>query len=121
MTGQKENVRDFQSLDNVGVVNFGNNKKCKVKGYGKVTNRMFTVNWVAYVEGLQYNLICVSQLVVGIVNRVVFVEGSVISNIEMKEVLLKSKMKGDMFTLNMRPIVGVPSICLLSKVSYDLS
>ena len=52
MTGKKENLRDFRSLENGGVVKFGNNHKCKVKGYGKITNGTFTVNRVAFVEGL---------------------------------------------------------------------
>ena len=38
MTGRKENLRDYRSLENVGVIKFGNNHKCQVKGYGKVTN-----------------------------------------------------------------------------------
>lgn len=104
------------------MVKFGNNNKFKVKGYGKVTNGKFTVNQVAYVEGLQHNLISISQLVVGTGNQVVFDEkGSFISNKETKEVLLKSKRKGDMFTLSIKPIVGVPSVFLLSKESSDLS
>ncbi|XP_052622697.1 uncharacterized protein LOC128127985 [Lactuca sativa] len=53
MTGRKENLRDFRSLENAGVVNFGNNHKCQVKGYGKVTNGQFTVNRVAYVEACE--------------------------------------------------------------------
>ena len=63
---------DYQKLDNVGVVNFGKNKKYKVKGYGKATNEKFVVNRVAYVEGLKHNLISVSQLVVGTGNQFVF-------------------------------------------------
>ena len=51
---------DFRSLENVGVVKFGNNQKSKVKGYGKVMNGKFTINQVTYVEGLQHNLISVS-------------------------------------------------------------
>ena len=90
MTGKKENLRDFRSLENAGVVNFGNNHKCQVKGYGKVTNGQFTVNRVAYVEGLQHNLISISQLIVGTGNQVVFnEEGSIISKVETNEVLLK--------------------------------
>ena len=94
MTRRKENLRDFQKLDNVGVVNFGNNK-CKVKGYGKVTSGKFIVNWVACVEGLKHNLISVLQLVVGTGNQVLFYEeGSIISKKVTKEVILKSKRKG---------------------------
>ncbi|XP_052625604.1 uncharacterized protein LOC128132724 [Lactuca sativa] len=74
MTGRKENMRDYRSLENVGVVKFVNNQKCKVKGYGKVTNGKFIVNRVAYVEGLKHNLVSVTQLFVDIINQVVFDE-----------------------------------------------
>ncbi|KAL7585209.1 hypothetical protein Lser_V15G45873 [Lactuca serriola] len=122
MTVQKENLRDFRKLENVGLVKFGNNQKCKVKGYRKVTNRKFIMNRVTYIEGLKYNLISVSQLVVGTGNEVLFdKEGSMISNKETKEVVLKSKRKGDMFILDIKPIVSIPSICLLLKASSDLS
>ena len=57
------------------------------------------VNRVAYVEGLKHNLISVSQLVVGTGNQVIFdEEGSIISNKQTKEILLKSKRKGDRIT-----------------------
>ena len=122
MTGRKENLRGYRTLENARVVKLGNNNKCHVRGCGKVTNGTFTVNSVAYVEDLQYNLISVSQLVVGTGNQVVFnEEGNVISNIDTKEFLLKSKGKGDMFTLNFNLIVGIPSVCLLSKASSDVS
>ena len=72
MTGKKENLNDYQSLQNAGVVKFGKNHKCKVKGYGKLMSGTFTLIRVAYVEGLQHNLISVSQLVVGTSNQEVF-------------------------------------------------
>ena len=112
MTGRKENLRDYRSLENAGVAKFGNNQKCHVKGFWKITNVQFMVNQVAYVEGLQHNLISVSQLVVGTGNQVVFnEEASIISNVNTNEVLLKSKRHGDMFTLDIKPIVGIPSVC----------
>ena len=43
-------------------------------------------------------------------------EGNIISNKETNEVLLNSKRKRGMFTLDIKPIVGFPSVCLLSKV-----
>ena len=76
------------------MMRFGNKNKCNVKGYSEVTNGKFTVNRVAYVEGLQHKLINVSQLVVDTGNQVVLdEEGSVISNKETKEVFLKLKKK----------------------------
>nr|KAJ0189002.1 hypothetical protein LSAT_V11C800429800 [Lactuca sativa] len=59
MTRRKENLRDLRKLENDGVVKFGNNQKCKVKGYGKVTNGKFIVNRVTYLEGLKHNLISI--------------------------------------------------------------
>ena len=59
MTGRKENLRDYRTLENARVVKFGNNNKCHVQGHNKVTNGNFTVKRVAYVEGLQHNLISV--------------------------------------------------------------
>lgn len=110
-TGRKENLRDFRKLENAGFVNFGNNEKFKVKGYGKMINGKFTVNRIAYVESLKHNLRCVSQLIVSIGNEVLFdEEESMISNKEMKEVLLKSKRKCDMSTLEIKHIVGIPSV-----------
>ncbi|XP_052623760.1 uncharacterized protein LOC111907064 [Lactuca sativa] len=95
MTGRKENLRDYKSLENARVVKFGNNHKCQVKGYGKVTNGQFTV----------------------VFNE----EGNIISKVNTNEVLLKSKRYGDMFTLDIKPIVGKPIVCLLSKASNDIS
>ena len=43
MTGRKENLRDYRSLENARVVKFGNNKKFHVQGYGTVTNGKFIV------------------------------------------------------------------------------
>lgn len=63
MNERKECLRDFRKLTNVGVVKFMNNTKCTIKEYGKITNGSFTVNRVAYVEGLKHNLIrmCLAQ------------------------------------------------------------
>ena len=122
MTGKKEYLRDFIKLDNTGVVKLRNNNKFSIKGYGKITNGIYMIKQVTYVKRLQHNLISVSQLVVGIGNQVTFdEEGSVISNKNSKEVLLKSKRKWEMFTLDLKPIILLPSTCLLSKAFSDLS
>nr|KAJ0203047.1 hypothetical protein LSAT_V11C500252350 [Lactuca sativa] len=65
MTGRKEELREFRSLKDGGSVKFGNNSYGTIKGYGMITNGDFSIIKVAYVEGLQHNLISVSQLVVG--------------------------------------------------------
>ncbi|KAI3503844.1 hypothetical protein L1887_32298 [Cichorium endivia] len=121
MTGKKEYLRDYRTLD-AGNVRFGNNDTRPIRGYGKITNCQFTINRVAFVEGLKHNLVSISQLVVGTGNAVTFNdEGSVITEEATKEVLLKSERKGSMFPLNLKPVTGGQSLCLLSKANSDVS
>ena len=62
-----------------------------------ITKGELSIQKVAYVQGLQHNLISVSQLVVGTRIKVSFDdEGSEITGKKSKEALLKSKMKGEM-------------------------
>ena len=77
---------------NAIIVKFGNKNKCTIKGYGNITNENFIVNHVAYAEGLKHKLVSISQLFIGIGNKVLFdEEGCVISNKITNEVLLNSK------------------------------
>ena len=87
-----------------------------------ITNGDFSIRKVAYVEGLQHNLISVSQLVVGTGLKVSFDdEGSEIIDKQSKRIMLKSERKGEMYPLNINPIRGKPVICLLSKANNDES
>ena len=114
MTGRKEELREFRSLKDGGCVKYGNNSYGTIKGYDMITNGDFSIRKVAYVEGLQHNLISVSQLVVGTGLKVSFDdEGSEIIEKQSKKVLLKSERKGEMYPLNLNPIRGTPAICLL--------
>ena len=72
MTGRKQELREFRSLQNGGSVKYGNNSFGTIKGYGMITNGDFLIRKVAYIEGLQHNLISVSQLVVGTGLKVLF-------------------------------------------------
>ncbi|KAI3740497.1 hypothetical protein L2E82_30955 [Cichorium intybus] len=122
MTGRKEYLRDYRNLDDAGNVRFGNNETCPIRGYGKITNGQFTINRVAFVEGLKHNLVSISQLVVGTGNVVTFNnQGSVITKEATNEVLLKSERKGSIFPLNLKPVTGGQSLCLLSKANSDVS
>ena len=122
MTGRKEELREYRSLSNGGNVKFGNNSYGTIKGYGMITNGDFTIRKAAYVEGLQHNLISVSQLVGGTGLKVSFDdEGSEIIEKKSKRVILKSKRKGEMFPLNLNLIKWNPAICLLSKAHSDES
>ena len=99
---------------------YGNNSLGEIVGYEMFTNGEFSIRKVAYVEGLQHNLISVSQLVIGIGLKASFDdEGSDIIEKDTKTVLLKSKRKGEMFPLNLNPIKGKHAIYLLMKASTD--
>ena len=74
---------------------FGNNATREIKCYRMITYGEFSIRKVANVEGLQHNLISVSQLVVGIGLKVSFdEEGLEIFENNSKAVLMKSKRKG---------------------------
>ena len=122
MTGKKEHLRDYRKLKHASVVRFGNNEPAIIKGYGNISNGSFTVRKVAYVKGLEYNLVSVSQLVVGTRHKVVFDEdGSEIVDKLSNEVIIKSKRNGELYPLNMKPIFGKPDICLLVKPTEEIN
>ncbi|KAI3510079.1 hypothetical protein L1887_25606 [Cichorium endivia] len=101
-------------------IRYGNNVTGEIKGYGIISNGEFSIHKVAYVEGLQHNLISVSQLVVGSGLKVSFDEdGLEIVEKKTKTIILKSKRKGEMFPLDMKRIKGKPSICLLTQATND--
>ncbi|KAI3496474.1 hypothetical protein L1887_38838 [Cichorium endivia] len=120
MTGRREELREYQSLRNGGRIRYGNNATGEIKGYGMITNGELSIRKVAYVEGLQHNLISVSQLVVGTGLKVTFdEEGSELIEKNSEKIVLKSKRKGEMFPLDMKPIIGKPAICLLTRAAND--
>ena len=105
MTGRKEELREFRSLKDGGIVKYGKNSYGTIKRCGMITNGDFSIRKVAYVEGLQHNLISVSQLVVRTGLKVSFDdEGSEIVEKKSNNILLKSKRKGEMYPLNLNPI-----------------
>ncbi|XP_023766538.1 uncharacterized protein LOC111915062 [Lactuca sativa] len=94
MTGRKEELREFRALKDGGNVKYGNNSFGTIKDYGMMSNGDFSIQKVAYVEGLQHNLISVYQWVVGTSLKVSFDdEGSEIIEKETKVVLLKSLLE----------------------------
>ena len=85
-----------------------------------ITNVDFSIRKVVYVEGLQHNLISVSQLVVGTGLKVSFNdEESEIIEKKTKAVLLKSQQKGEMYALNLNPVRRKHVVCLVMKSHSD--
>lgn len=48
---KREQLRDYRAIRGAREVKFGNNERASIKGYGVITNGLFTVKRVAYVEG----------------------------------------------------------------------
>ncbi|XP_052627222.1 uncharacterized protein LOC128133731 [Lactuca sativa] len=65
MTGRREELKEYRSLKDGDRVKFGNNAVEEIKSCGMITNGEFSIQKVAYVEGLQYDLISVYRLVLG--------------------------------------------------------
>jgi hypothetical protein len=63
MTGNKKRFSSLTPLSHKEYVTFGDNKKGKVLGTGVIkVNDCFTLNDVALVDRLRYNLLSISQL-----------------------------------------------------------
>ncbi|XP_023731306.1 uncharacterized protein LOC111879058 [Lactuca sativa] len=122
MIGRKEELREFRALKDGSNIKYRNDSFGIIKGYDMIMNGEFFIHKVAYVEGLQHNLISVSQSVVGTGLKVSFdEEGSEIIEKKSTTVLLKSQQKGEMYPLNLNLIRGKPAICLITKAHSDES
>ncbi|KAK8956709.1 hypothetical protein KSP39_PZI001099 [Platanthera zijinensis] len=62
MTGTKSNLREFIQVKDRPKVIFGGADKGITRGYGKISNGLVTFTKLAYVKGLEHNLISISQL-----------------------------------------------------------
>ena len=62
MTGRSQYLCDFKADTNGGHVTFGNDANGTIQGYRLLTNENFSIQRVAYIEGLKRNLISVGQL-----------------------------------------------------------
>jgi ABC-type multidrug transport system fused ATPase/permease subunit len=65
MTGDRKWFFSLTPLSHKEYVTFGDDKKCKVLGTGVIkVNDCFSLNDVALVDRLRYNMLSISQLVV---------------------------------------------------------
>ncbi|TLX67722.1 hypothetical protein E9993_23260, partial [Labilibacter sediminis] len=121
MTGKKEYLRDYRTINAGGYVTFGNNSNGLIKGYGSITNGSFTIKNVAYVEGLKHNLVSVGKLC-DTGHRVEFDgHNNYIMPADRSKCFVTSKKRGTMFPLDISLMVGKPQICLLSKAMSEVS
>lgn len=62
MTGDKSKFVELNVNKKHGTVTFGDNRSCEIIGKGKIGNGKVNINNVHLVNGLEFNLISVSQL-----------------------------------------------------------
>src|SRR3990170_3925440 len=99
MTGRKPLLEEFQEAPGP-TITFGNDGSGKTEGYGVLSNTQVKFAQVAYVNGLKYNLISVSQLC-DAGYRVLFdIEQGTIFNQDWKVVLIAPR-KGNVYHLDM--------------------
>ena len=61
MTGNKSLFSTYQEYDG-GNVTFGSKAKCKIIGKGTISNDSLSIDYVAHVDNLGFNLLSISQL-----------------------------------------------------------
>lgn len=59
--GKVEYIHDFYAATNGGHTNFGNDSNGTIRGYSVLKNEKFSIQRVAYVEGLKHNLVSVKK------------------------------------------------------------
>nr|KAJ0207133.1 hypothetical protein LSAT_V11C500281820 [Lactuca sativa] len=91
MTGNRNYLCDFKPTQTNQDVTFDNNITAKIKGYGNITNVLFTK------------------------------QRSLIMDAKTKDVIVDSDRAGNMYPLDMDLIYGKLNICMLSKAPTDIS
>jgi hypothetical protein len=113
MTGDKHLFHTL-NLKEGGTVGFGGNQRGKIIGIGKVGNSSLTISDVWLVDGLQHNLLSISQLCDSNYD-VVFNKNSctVIKNSD-KSILFKGNRKGNVYKVNLSDLEDQNVHCLLT-------
>ena len=115
MTGCKTLLEEFEVSDGPSIT-FGNDGSGKTKGYGVLNNGQVKFRWVAYVNGLKYNLISVSQLCDDGYQVLFNISQGIVFNKDWKVVLIAPR-KGNVYIMDME---SSPSEqCFYTKADED--
>ncbi|KAI3697266.1 hypothetical protein L6452_30160 [Arctium lappa] len=115
MTAHKHLLFDYVD-DYAGTVNFGNEMKVYVRGYGTIKNSMITISKVLYVEGLAYNLFSIIQFAEKKCKIEFDVDYYYIKDQSGAE-LIKAGRMGLLYGVHFPILKASKSICLISKTS----
>jgi hypothetical protein len=119
MTGKKSHLLDYK--EEAGPpVRYGDNGISMTRGYGKIHAGSVTFKRVAYVEGLQHNLLSVSQIT-DEDNEVRFrKQAGIIYNPKGKPLLL-ARRERDVFLLDLSTTNDEVETCLFTETKEELN
>ncbi|GJT36995.1 retrovirus-related pol polyprotein from transposon TNT 1-94 [Tanacetum coccineum] len=118
MTGVKIYLHKYVEQPGPKVV-FGDNSSCITKGYGSINYRGIVFTKVAFVNGLKYNLISISQLcdakyIVQFNDK----QGTIFN--ANKEIVLIAPRRNDVYVLNMSSL-SLNKACFFAKASKSVN
>ena len=115
MTGCKPLLEEFTVQDGPAVT-FGNDQNGKTEGYGVLNNGQVEFKRVAFVNGLKYNLISVSQLCDDGYRVLFDIAQGTIFNKDWKVVMIAPR-KGNVYIMDMEPVAK--EHCFYVKANED--
>ena len=99
MTGYQTLLEEYRVQEGPSIT-FGNDENGQTEGYGVVSNGQVTFTRVAYVNGLKYNLISVSQLCDDGFKVLFDIQQGTVFNRDWKVVLIAPR-KGNIYAVDM--------------------
>jgi hypothetical protein len=118
MTGDSSNFISLQNIDG-GDVTFGDNKKGKIVGIGKIGKEDSPIiDGVLLVKGLKHNLMSVSQLC-DKGYRVIFeIDVCIVQNIKDAKILFEGKRYGNIYVIDLDILANKNAECFMT-ISND--
>ena len=118
MTGTLELLSSYVNKEGSSVT-FGGNQKGKIKGYGMIVKGEITVNQVYYVDGLNHNLISVSQLCDNGMDVMFKIKYCVMYKADTLIEVMRADRRGDLYLLCFDILETKEEICLVSSVKNE--
>ncbi|GJY75448.1 retrovirus-related pol polyprotein from transposon TNT 1-94 [Tanacetum coccineum] len=118
MTGVKSYLHKYVEQPGPKVV-FGDNSSCITEGYGSINCRGIIFTKVTFVNGLNYNLICISQLCDAKYIVQFDDKQGIIFNAN-KEIVLIAPRRNDVYVLDMSSLTP-NGVCFFAKASESIN
>ncbi|KAK8930958.1 hypothetical protein KSP39_PZI016350 [Platanthera zijinensis] len=120
MTGTRSLLREYTPVENGPKVIFGGSDRGVTRGYGMISNGTLSISDVAYVEGLNHNLISVSQLCDKGYDVKFCKDKCLIISCDSSETVLTGIRSRNIFCLDFLSLDSSTPVCLVAKDSASL-